>query len=121
MLANIIRSRKNQPLTFEYILIRGVNDSEDQARRLVAHARRLRAKVNLIPYNQVRGLDWERPSVAVQEGFLSILEGHGVSATLRREKGHDIARRLRPAAPAKSNPISLTTAPHAILDAEINA
>ena len=85
------RSRKSQPLIFEYILIRGLNDSEDQARRLVGHARRLRAKVNLIPYNQVRGLDWERPTLAVQEGFLRVLKSHGVAATLRREKGHDIA------------------------------
>ena len=84
-------SRKSQPLTFEYILIRGFNDSEDQARHLVGHVRRLRAKVNLIPYNQVRGLDWERPTLAVQEGFLRVLKSHGVAATLRREKGYDIA------------------------------
>ena len=49
-------SHKSQPLTLEYILIRGLNDSEDQARRLVGHARRLRAKVNLIPDNQVKGI-----------------------------------------------------------------
>ncbi len=84
-------ARKSQHLTFEYILIRGLNDTEDQARALAAHARRLRAKVNLIPYNQVKGLDWERPIVAVQERFLSVLKRQGVSATLRREKGHDIA------------------------------
>jgi 23S rRNA (adenine2503-C2)-methyltransferase len=84
-------SRKSQLLTLEYILIRGLNDSDEQARRLVGHARRLRAKVNLIPYNQVTGLDWERPTVAVQEGFLGVLRSHGVAATLRREKGHDIA------------------------------
>ena len=84
-------SRKSQPLTLEYILIRGLNDSEEQAHRLVDHARRLRAKVNLIPYNQVKGLDWKRPSVAVQEAFLDVLKGDGVAATLRREKGHDIA------------------------------
>jgi 23S rRNA (adenine2503-C2)-methyltransferase len=85
------RSRKSQPLIFEYILIRDLNDSEDQARRLVGHARRLRAKVNLIPYNQVKGLDWERPAVAVQESFLGVLKDNGVAATLRREKGHDIS------------------------------
>ena len=84
-------SRKNQPITFEYILIRGLNDTEDQARRLAHHARRLRAKVNLIPHNHVKGLDWERPDIAVQEGFLGVLKSHGVAATLRREKGHDIA------------------------------
>ncbi len=84
-------SRKSQHITFEYILIRGVNDTEEEARTLAAHARRLRAKVNLIPYNDVEGLDWERPSPVVQERFLNVLKGEGVSATLRREKGRDIA------------------------------
>lgn len=84
-------SRKKQHLTFEYILIRDINDSEEQARALAGHARRLRAKVNLIPYNTVAGLEWERPEQPVQERFLEILTGRGVQATLRREKGHDIA------------------------------
>jgi 23S rRNA (adenine2503-C2)-methyltransferase len=84
-------SRKSQPLTLEYILIRGLNDSLDQARRLASHACHLRAKVNLIPYNQVKGLDWERPPVAMQEAFLGVLKKQGVAATLRGEKGHDIA------------------------------
>ncbi len=84
-------SRKSQYITFEYILIRGVNDSEEQARALADHARRLRAKVNLIPYNHVVSLDWERPSPRTQEQFLKLLLSQGVSATLRREKGHDIA------------------------------
>ena len=82
---------KKQHLSFEYILIQGVNDSPEQAQALARHATRLRAKVNLIPYNTVEGLEWERPSRAVQEKFLSILKTAGVSATLRREKGHDIA------------------------------
>jgi 23S rRNA (adenine2503-C2)-methyltransferase len=84
-------SRKSQRITFEYILIRGVNDTDEQARALAGHARRLRAKVNLIPYNNVEGLDWERPALLVQERFLDHLKAQGVSATLRREKGHDIA------------------------------
>ena len=84
-------SRKKQHLTFEYILIQGVNDSEEQARALAGHARKLHAKVNLIPYNTVTGLEWERPEQDVQERFLGILQGRGVQATLRREKGHDIA------------------------------
>lgn len=83
--------RKKQHLTFEYILIQGVNDSEEQARTLAGHARKLHAKVNLIPYNTVTGLEWERPGQDVQERFLEILQGRGVQATLRREKGHDIA------------------------------
>jgi 23S rRNA (adenine2503-C2)-methyltransferase len=83
-------SRKKQRLTFEYILIAGVNDSEDQARLLANHADRLAAKVNLIPYNTVENLPWSRPSRNRQEKFLAILRKHGIAATLRREKGHDI-------------------------------
>lgn len=82
--------RKKQRLTFEYILIAGVNDADDQAHLLAAHARRLSAKVNLIPYNTVQGLPWSRPAQNRQEKFLSILQRHGIPATLRREKGGDI-------------------------------
>src|SRR5262245_44591849 len=82
---------KKGRMTFEYILIAGVNDTDEQARELAKIARRLSAKVNLIPYNTVEGLEWSRPSRARQEKFRSILRKHGVVATLRREKGHDIA------------------------------
>ena len=82
---------RKQHLTFEFILIEDVNDSLDQARHLAKLARPLRAKVNLIPYNTVEGLPWERPSEARQEAFLDVLTSAGVVATLRREKGHDIA------------------------------
>jgi 23S rRNA (adenine2503-C2)-methyltransferase len=77
-------------LMFEYILIAGVNDAAEQAHQLAKHARRLSAKVNLIPYNTVEGLEWSRPSRQQQEEFLHILRSHGIVATLRREKGHDI-------------------------------
>src|SRR6266704_292641 len=83
-------SRKKQRLTFEYILIAGVNDSDEQARLLARHAYRLSAKVNLISYNSVEGLPWSRPTRNRQEKFLSILRAHKIPATLRREKGHDI-------------------------------
>jgi len=83
-------SRKKQRLTFEYILIAGVNDADDQAYLLARHAKKLSAKVNLIPYNTVEGLPWSRPSRNRQEKFLSILRAHKIAATLRREKGHDI-------------------------------
>jgi len=82
---------KRRRMTFEYILIAGVNDSDEQARELARIARRLSAKINLIPYNTVEGLEWSRPSRERQEKFQSILRKHGVVATLRREKGHDIA------------------------------
>ncbi len=84
-------SKKKQRLTFEFILIDQVNDSEQQAALLARRAGRLSAKVNLIPYNTVEGLEWKRPPRARQERFLHVLRQHGVAATLRREKGHDIA------------------------------
>ena len=84
------QGRKGRMLTFEYILIAGVNDSIEQAKLLAALARRLFAKVNLIPYNKVKGLPWERPDEETQEKFLAALEKQKVVATLRREKGHDI-------------------------------
>jgi 23S rRNA (adenine2503-C2)-methyltransferase len=77
-------------ITFEYILISGVNDGLDQIKPLAAMAKKLKAKVNLIPYNTVEGLPWKRPSEEQQEAFLNGLEAQGVTATLRREKGHDI-------------------------------
>lgn len=83
--------RKKQYLTFEYILIEGINAAPSHAQDLVRLGRRLRCKVNLIPYNRVEGLPWERPSEAAQEAFLRILTDAGIPATLRREKGHDIA------------------------------
>jgi len=82
---------KKQRITFEYILIRDINDSLEQARLLAKQARRVNAKVNLIPYNTVEGLEWERPDEPRQDEFLEILRGAGAEATLRREKGHDIA------------------------------
>ena len=81
---------KGRMITFEYILIAGVNDSLDQAKPLAALTKKLFAKVNLIPYNKVEGLPWERPEEAAQEAFLAALEKEKAIATLRREKGHDI-------------------------------
>ena len=84
------QQRKARMITLEYILIAGVNDGLDQTQPLAGLAHRLNAKVNLIPYNKVEGLEWERPTEAVQEKFLAALESLDVIATLRREKGGDI-------------------------------
>ena len=78
-------------VTLEFILIDGINDSFDQAEKLRDIAFDLHAHVNLIPYNTVEGLPWKRPSVTRQEKFARILSDGGVSVTLRREKGHEIA------------------------------
>ena len=85
-----IKERKKM-ITLEYILIDGVNDDLKQAELLVGHARRLNAKINLIPYNRVDGLDWKRPSLEKIKAFHQKVEqGKPPRVTLRMEKGHDI-------------------------------
>ena len=81
---------KHRMMTFEYILIDGVNDSLEQAHKLGAIANRLHAKVNLIPYNPVEGLPWKRPDRDRCKMFQHTLKSHGIQATLRIEKGTDI-------------------------------
>ncbi len=87
---NYFQTKKKKMITFEYILIQGVNDHPDQARLLVSHARRLHAKINLIPYNKVDGLEWNRPDNKTIRAFASILKNANISCTVRLEKGHDI-------------------------------
>jgi len=84
------QKEKRKMMTLEYILIENVNDMPEQAIALARHARRLHAKVNLIPYNTVEGLQWHRPSDRVIDDFAAILRDARVTATVRREKGHDI-------------------------------
>lgn len=84
------RKRKGKMITLEYILIAGVNDALDQCAPLAELALRLHAKLNLIPYNKVEGLPWERPAEPHQDAFLAGLLERKVTATLRREKGTDI-------------------------------
>ena len=85
-----IEQRKKM-ITLEYILIKGVNDDLKQAELLAEHAHRLNAKVNLIPYNRVDGLDWERPDNEQINAFYRTVEREKAPrVTLRMEKGHDI-------------------------------
>ena len=83
-------NKKGKMISLEFILIAGVNDTREQAERLVDIARQLHAKVNLIPYNQVEGLQWKRPSEEQMEQFHDILEAQQIPVTLRQEKGHNI-------------------------------
>ena len=85
------RDRKNKMITFEYILIAGLNDAPDHAALLAAHAKRLHAKINLIPYNPVPGLPWQRPPDAVVKKFAAAVKSAGATVTVRLEKGTDIA------------------------------
>src|SRR3989440_5567985 len=78
--------------TFEYVMLRGVNDSDAQARQLanLLNRHRLRAKVNLIPHNPAEPLPYQPSSVDRVESFREILESKGVHAFLRRPRGRDI-------------------------------
>ena len=83
--------RRKKMITLEYILIKGINDDLKQAELLAEHAQRLNAKVNLIPYNRVDGLNWERPDKERINAFYKTVEREKAPrVTLRMEKGHDI-------------------------------
>jgi 23S rRNA (adenine2503-C2)-methyltransferase len=77
-------------ITLEYVLLRKVNDALDDADGLAGIARRLRAKVNLIAYSPVAGLEFETPSEAEVARFTRWLEERKVNVTLRLSKGQDI-------------------------------
>lgn len=81
----------SRAITFEYCLIRDVNDSDEHARELAMLVKRVGGKVNLIPWNAISGVDF-RPSPAARiRDFQRTLEQMGVSAPLRAEKGAEIA------------------------------
>lgn len=82
--------RNREKLTFEYVLLRGVNDSPEHARELAELLRGLRAKVNLIAWNSGPGLEFETPEAQSVEEFQKILMAAGVPAFLRRPRGRDI-------------------------------
>ena len=77
-------------VTFEYIILAGVNDSPEDARRLLAIVRSVPSKVNLIAYNEYDGSLFRRPSESRIEAFQKILLDGNVTALLRRSKGTDI-------------------------------
>ena len=77
-------------VALEYTLIKGVNDSDANARQLAGKLHGMLAHVNLIPLNPSEECDWERPSVKRINSFRDILVANGISATVRRELGTDI-------------------------------
>lgn len=77
-------------VTLEYILLGGVNDSTEQAAALADIAGRIRSHVNLLAYNPVAGLPYERPSNNACVRFLDALRARGVNAHIRRSRGLDI-------------------------------
>ena len=83
--------KHRQRVTFEYVLLRDVTDSRDDAFQLVKLLKGIRAKVNLIPLNEAEELGYKRPSDAVVERFQKILIDHNISAFVRKNRGNDIS------------------------------
>lgn len=78
-------------ITFEYIIIKGVNDSEEDAKRLARLLKSMPAKINLIPFNTFEGSDFERPEEHVILTFREILNKNNYTAVIRHSKGQDIS------------------------------
>lgn len=77
-------------ITFEYVMLKGVNDSDDDARKLVTLLRDIPHKVNLIPFNPWPGSGFECSSNTRIDKFSKILIAAGVTATVRKTRGRDI-------------------------------
>ena len=93
-LIQVCRSFPLEPrrrLTFEYVLLKDITDSDEDAHRLARLVRGMPAKVNLIPYNPGIGLGFERPERERVKAFQEILSGHRVTTLVRRPRGDEIA------------------------------
>ena len=91
LLAYFKAKKRRQRITFEYVLLHGVNDSPAQARELVRLLHGIQAKVNLIPYNENPSLPFQRPSEEAVEIFRSELVKRGLTVITRWSKGRNIA------------------------------
>ncbi len=83
-------NRTGRRVSFEYILIHGVNDSVQQAEELADLIKGLMGHVNLIPVNPVKERAWKRPPSETIKKFQTVLEKRGIPATVRREMGTEI-------------------------------
>ena len=81
---------KRRRIMFEYVLLDGVNDTPEDARRLVRLLDGIKAKVNLLPLNEAAGIPFSRPSDARVNAFAQILVDRGLVVTVRRSRGRDI-------------------------------
>ena len=82
--------KKRSRITFEYVLLAGVNDRPDHARRLAKLLSGLKSKVNLIPLNEAAGIPFSRPSDTAIDQFAKILAEHGLVVSVRKSRGRDI-------------------------------
>lgn len=78
-------------ITFEYVMLRDVNDSPEDAKRLVQLLRGIRSKVNLLPFNEIPGAPYRRPLDETVTRFQDYLASHGLTAMVRQSRGRDIS------------------------------
>ena len=83
--------RPGSKITFEYILIKGINDSAENANQLAELLKGMRSKINLIPFNEHEGSDFRRPEESAISNFRKILVKKGCTTMVRRSKGEDIS------------------------------
>ena len=83
-------AKRRSRITFEYVLLSGVNDTADDARRLVRLLGNFRCKVNLIPLNEAAGIPFQRPSDENVDKFASILANARITVSVRKSRGRDI-------------------------------
>ena len=94
--ADIIEACRQFPLnrrsriTFEYVLLAGVNDSPQDAKRLAKLVAGMKSKVNVIPLNAFPGIPFDRPSDEAIDRFAKIVADHGVAVSVRKSRGRDI-------------------------------
>lgn len=96
-LAELIEACRTYPglsnmrrITFEYVMLKGVNDSDDDAQRLAGLLKNVPSKINLIPFNSWPGSDFECSSNTCIDKFSKILMNAGMTATVRKPRGRDI-------------------------------
>ncbi|HEY3044637.1 MAG TPA: 23S rRNA (adenine(2503)-C(2))-methyltransferase RlmN [Vicinamibacterales bacterium] len=82
--------KKRSRITFEYVMLAGVNDSPADARRLAKLLSGVKSKVNLIPLNAAAGIPFERPSDEAVDRFAGILADHHLVVSVRKSRGRDI-------------------------------
>ncbi len=96
-LSELLKALKDYPLeprqriTFEYVLIKGVNDRPEDAQRLIKLLSGIPSKINLIPFNPHEGSGFEPPPEETIKKFMSLLENSPITVTLRRSRGRDIS------------------------------
>ena len=82
--------KRRRRITFEYVLLEGINDRTEDAHRLARLLRDLRAKVNLLPLNEADDIPFTRPSDERVDRFAAVLTRHHLTVSVRKSRGRDI-------------------------------